>query len=109
MPHGHPCCLYPVHIHIYIYGGGLVTESYLTLATPWAVARQAPLSSGLSRQGYWSGFPFPPLGDLPDPGIEPLLRESIPRQVDKKFGVPKEEIGFGALEEEIWVWNYQGE
>ena len=23
-----------------------------------------------SRQGYWSGLPFPSLGDLPDPGIE---------------------------------------
>ena len=26
---------------------------------------------GLSRQEYWSGLPFPSLGDLPDPGIEP--------------------------------------
>ena len=26
---------------------------------------------GFSRQGYWSGLPFPSLGDLPDPGIEP--------------------------------------
>ena len=23
------------------------------------------------RQKYWSGLPFPSLGDLPDPGIEP--------------------------------------
>ena len=41
-------------------------------AAPWPVARQAPLSMGFSRQEYWSGLPFPPLGDLPDPGIEPL-------------------------------------
>ena len=27
---------------------------------------------GFSRQEYWSGLPFPPLGDLPDPGIEPM-------------------------------------
>ena len=27
---------------------------------------------GLSQQGHWSGLPFPPQGDLPDPGIEPL-------------------------------------
>ena len=40
-------------------------------ATPWTVARQAPLSMGFSRQEYWSGLPFPPLGDLPNPGIEP--------------------------------------
>ena len=39
--------------------------------TLWTVARQAPLSMGLSRQEYWSGVPFPSPGDLPDPGIEP--------------------------------------
>ena len=26
---------------------------------------------GFSRQEYWSGLPFPTLGDLPDPGTEP--------------------------------------
>ena len=40
-------------------------------ATPWTVARQAPLSMGFSRQGYWSGLPFPYPGDLPYPGIKP--------------------------------------
>ena len=40
-------------------------------ATPWSVAHQAPLSMGFSRQEYWSGLPFPSLGDLPDLGIEP--------------------------------------
>ena len=39
-------------------------------ATPWTVARQAPLSMGFPRQGYWSGLPFHTPGDLPDPGIE---------------------------------------
>ena len=39
--------------------------------TQWTIARQALLSMGLSKQEYWSGFPFPPPGDLPDPGIEP--------------------------------------
>ena len=32
---------------------------------------QAPLSLGFSREEYWSGFPFPSPGDLPNPGIEP--------------------------------------
>ena len=41
--------------------------------TPWIVAHQAPLSMGFSRQEYWSGLPFPPQGDLPDPGVEPLF------------------------------------
>ena len=40
-------------------------------ATPWTVALQAPLSTGFSRQEYWSGLPFPSPGDLPDPGIKP--------------------------------------
>ena len=34
-------------------------------ATPWTVARQAPLSTGFPRQEYWSGLPFPSPGDLP--------------------------------------------
>ena len=50
--------------------GGLVAISYSTCATPWTVARQAPLSMGFPRQEYWSGLPFPSPGDLPDPGIK---------------------------------------
>ena len=41
------------------------------LATSWTVAHQAPLSLEFSRQEFWSGVPFPPLGDLPNPGIKP--------------------------------------
>ena len=39
--------------------------------TPGTVAHQAALSMGFSRLEYWSGLPFPPPGDLPNPGIEP--------------------------------------
>ena len=42
-------------------------------ATPGTVAHQAPLSMGFSKQEYWSGFPFPPPGDLPDPELNPRL------------------------------------
>ena len=52
-------------------GGGLVAKSCPTLATPWTVAHQAPLSMGFSRQEYWNGLPFPSPRDLPNPGIEP--------------------------------------
>ena len=31
--------------------------------------RQAPLSVGFFKQEYWLGSPFPPPGDLPNPGI----------------------------------------
>ena len=46
---------------VFLYGGGdsLVTKSCPTLATLWTVALQASLSMGFSRQGYWSGLPFP--------------------------------------------------
>ena len=30
------------------------------------------MSTEFSRQEYWSGLPFPPPGDPPDPGIEPM-------------------------------------
>ena len=45
-------------------------------ATPWTVAHQAPLSMEFSRQEYWSGLPFPPAGDLPNPRIEPVSSAS---------------------------------
>ena len=38
--------------------------------TLWAIACQAPLSVGFSRQGYWSELPFLPTGDLPKPRIK---------------------------------------
>ena len=64
-------------------------------ATPWTVARQAPLSIEFSRQEYWSGLPFPSPGDLPglpfpspgdlpDPGVKPpspaLHVDSLPSE-----------------------------
>jgi len=59
--------------------------------TLWAIARQAPLSVGFSRQEYWSRLPFPSPGDLPDPGIEPpssvspaLQANSIPAEPSGK-------------------------
>ena len=51
-------------------------------ATLWTVARQAPLSMGLSRQECWSGLPFSPPGDLPDPGVKPASPVSPALQAD---------------------------
>ena len=43
-----------------------------------------PVSMGFSRQEWWSGLPFPSLGDLPNPGIEPgspsLQADSLPSE-----------------------------
>ena len=41
-------------------------------AALWTVANQVPLSMKFCRQEHWGRFPFPPPGDLPDSGIEPM-------------------------------------
>ena len=45
-------------------------SSFQLFVTLWTVARQAPLSMGLSRQEYWRGLPFPSPGDLPNLGFQ---------------------------------------
>ena len=51
---------------------------------------------GFSRQGYWSGVPFPSAGDLPDPGIE---ARSLALQADALLtelqGKPRRKLGKG--------------
>ena len=51
--------------------GGLVAQSSPTFVAPWTIGCQAPLCKGFPRQEYWGGLPFPPPGNLPNPGIEP--------------------------------------
>ena len=55
---------------------------------PWMATHQAPLSMGFSRQGYWSGLPFPSPGDLPNPRIEPrspaLQADPLPTEIQGK-------------------------
>ena len=66
-------------------GSGFVAKLCPILATPWTVVPQASLSMGFSRQEYWSRLPFPSLGDLPNPGIQPgssaLWADSIPTEL----------------------------
>ena len=40
--------------------------------TAWTVDCQTPVSLEFCWQKYWSGLPFPPPGELPNPGIEPV-------------------------------------
>ena len=51
---------------------------------PWTLTVQAPLSTELSRQEYWSELLFPSPGDLPNPEIEPrspaLQADSLPSE-----------------------------
>ena len=78
-----PCWLSIFYIVVVV--GGLVAKSCPTLAIPWTVACQAPLSMRFSRQEYWSGLPFPSPGDLPNPGIEPrssaLQADDLPTEL----------------------------
>ena len=68
----------------------LVTQSCLTLVTPWTKAHQSPLSIKFSRQENWNRLSFPSPGDLPDPRIElgspalqaNSLRSELPRKVN---------------------------
>ena len=46
------------------------------------LAFQASLSMGFSKQEYWNGFPFPPLGDFPNPGVEQASPMSSELQED---------------------------
>ena len=73
----HPSMLILGHVRLFV--------------TPWTVAHKAPLSIEFSRQEYWSGLPFPPPGDLPDPGIKSLAplyaalqADSLPTKPSRK-------------------------
>ena len=46
-------------------------RSRTTIATPYTIVHQAPLSMGFPRQKCWRGLPFPPPGNLLDPELEP--------------------------------------
>ena len=60
------------HIHVLsLFVSAQLLRCVQLSATPWTVAHQASLSMGFPRQEYWSGFLFPPPGDLPDRGIKP--------------------------------------
>ena len=67
--------IYTYRIHISSLCAQLLSRQVLW--DPRTIAHQAPLSMGLSWQEYWSGLPFPPPGDLPDPGIKPTSLASL--------------------------------
>ena len=60
---------------------------FMERSTPGTVAYQVPPSMGFSRQEYWSGLPFPSLGDLPDPGIESRDRTWVSRIGGRRFNL----------------------
>ena len=74
----YPACVLNRFSHVWLF------------ASPWTVARQAPLSMELFRQEYWSGLPCLPPGDLPDSGIEPISPASPALPADS---LPPEPLG----------------
>ena len=64
--------------------GVCVLSQVWLFVTPWTVAHQTPLSIGFPGPEYWSGLPFPPPGNLLDPGIEPVSLAS-PAWADRFF------------------------
>src|SRR5574337_1118862 len=70
--------------------------------TPWTIQ-----SMEFSRPEYWSGYPFPSPGDLPNPGIEPrsstLQADCLPAEPQ---GKPKN-TGVGSLSFLQWIFPTQ--
>ena len=75
--------------HEFIHACACSAVSWL-FATLWTIVPQAPLSTGFTRQEYWSRLPFPPSGDLrptpTPPGLEPEAPVSPALQVDSLAG-----------------------
>ena len=77
-----------------------VTKSSQTLWDPMDYSPQAPLSTGFSRQEYWSGLQSPSPGNLPNPGFKPqsptLQPDSPPTEPPEKLqdsqGISKNKI-----------------
>ena len=63
-------------------------QSYLTLCNPMDCSPPGSSVHGFSRPEYWTGLPCLPLGDLPDPDIQPTSLTSPALQADSLPLVP---------------------
>ena len=68
--------------------------------------RQASLSMGFPRQEYWSGLPFPPLGDLTQ-GSNPCLLLLLQGQANSLPQVPSGKARSGRMD--TWTWTCTAE
>ena len=59
------------YVFLFIWGKYLSMPLVLGIQSCPTPLRLFTLSMEFSRQEYWSGYPFPSPGDLPDPGIKP--------------------------------------
>ena len=80
----HLCVAWSTHSNMYIWKWKWKLLSCVRLFTTlWTIE-----SMWFSRPEYWSGWPFPSPGDLPNPGIEPrslsLQANSLPAEPQGK-------------------------
>ena len=81
-------------------------------ATPRTVAHQDPLSMGFSRQEYWSGLPFPPPVDLPDPEIEltiPALASNLLSHWESPLSLVVQWLKTPRLSQQVCIQSLIGE
>ena len=64
----------PFFVHVCVCPQSL---SRVPLWLPWTATHQASLFMGCSRQEHWSEVPFPPTGDLSNPGVKPMCPVSL--------------------------------
>ena len=65
-------------VHYTVHARVLSHFSHVQLfVAPWTIAHQSPVSMEFSQQEYWSGLPFPPSGNLLDPGIVFLMSSAL--------------------------------
>ena len=75
-------------------------------ATLWTVAHQDPLSMEFSRQEYLSGLPYPPPGNLPNPGIRPVSAAVSALQVDSLLQSHWESQSIYNIDQlNLWYWQ----
>ena len=67
---------------LHLFSRSVMSDSF---ASPWTVGHQAPLSMRFPRQEYWTGVPFPSLGNLLDPGIKPRVEPMSPALAGRFF------------------------
>ena len=77
------------------------------VATPWTIAYKAPLSMGFSRQGYWSGLPFPSPEGNAILTVKVYLIKDADEQPDEELlrAKPRRTAGVGTsipLESRMW-------
>ena len=95
---------------VWLLTGSLVcvrAQLCLTLCDPRDLAHQTALSMEFSSQEYWSGLPFPPPGNLPDPGFEPVsLMSSALAGVFFTTGATWEAPGLQRRQKREWIHRW---